>query len=122
MEFKKNSTIYQQIVDFISEQIIAGRFLPDTKISSVREMAAKMGVNPNTVMRSYTQMQEEGIIYNKRGIGFFVSTDASDIIRNKLKAYVINTELPDLIRKMKLLDINLSEFEKMYQEIVTKDR
>jgi DNA-binding transcriptional regulator YhcF (GntR family) len=122
MEFKKNSTIYQQIVDFISEQIIAGRFLPDTKISSVREMAAKMGVNPNTVMRSYTQMQEEGIIYNKRGIGFFVSTDASDIIRNKLKAYVINTELPNLIRKMKLLDINLSEFEKMYQEIVTKDR
>jgi len=115
MEFKKKSTIYQQIVDFVAEQILTGAFPVETKIASVREMAAKMGVNPNTIMRSYTQMQEEGIIYNKRGVGFFVSTDAPIFIKRKLRDDFIKDELPEMIKKMKLLEIDFDEFEKMYE-------
>jgi len=75
MEFNKNQAIYLQIAEVICENILSLNWKVSEKISSVREFAAMMEVNPNTVMRTYTYLQDKGIIYNKRGIGFFVISD-----------------------------------------------
>jgi len=121
MEFKKNQTIYMQIADFICENILQGKWPEDEKILSVREMAANIEVNPNTVMRSYTHLQDQGIIYNKRGIGFFVSPGSADIINKLEKDIFIKDELPEVFRKMELLKIDFKELETLYQATINKN-
>ncbi len=113
MEFNKNKSIYLQIVDFINEKILTGEFPEGAKIMSVREMAGMIGVNPNTVMRSYTYLQEEDIIYLKRGIGVFVSIHASAKIKKNLKKAFLKNELPAIIKKMKMLNIDIDELNKL---------
>lgn len=116
MEFKKSQTIYLQIADLISENILSDKWQPETKISSVREMAASLQVNPNTVMRTYTYLQDRDIIFNKRGIGFFVSADAKSVIKDLEKTKFIKEELPAIFKKMILLDIELDQINSMYQD------
>ena len=109
MEFNSNKSIYLQICDAICEQILSGTLRPDERILSVREYGAEIGVNPNTVMRSYEKLTSEGIIYNKRGIGYFVSTDARDIVLQAQRKEFIERELPAIRKRMQLLGIDFSE-------------
>ena len=63
MEFDPNKPIYLQICDNICEQILSGGLAPESRILSVREYGASIGVNPNTVARSYEKLTDAGIIY-----------------------------------------------------------
>ncbi len=74
MDFKDSQPIYLQITDGIMDQILDGTYPPDGRIPSVREYAAKVEVNANTVMRSYDWLQQQQIIFNRRGIGFLSFT------------------------------------------------
>ncbi len=109
MEFNSNKSIYLQICDAICEQILSGRLLPDGRIPSVREYGADIGVNPNTVMRSYEKLTNDGIIYNKRGIGYFISPDAKEIVLKEQRKDFIENELPQIVKRAKLLGIDLKE-------------
>ncbi len=109
MEFNNNKSIYLQICDAICEQILSGTLEPDGRIPSVREYGADIGVNPNTVMRSYEKLTNDGIIYNKRGIGYFISPDAKEIILNEQRRDFLENELPQIIKRMKLLGIDPKE-------------
>ena len=75
MEFNDNKPIYVQISDGFCEQVLSGKLAPGERVPSVREWGATIGVNPNTVARSYDMLTETGVIYQKRGIGFFVCED-----------------------------------------------
>ena len=66
MDFNSNKAIYLQICDAICEKVLSGEFKPEDRIPSVREYGASIGVNPNTVMRTYEKLTTEGIIYNKK--------------------------------------------------------
>ena len=81
MEFDSNKPIYIQIADNICEKILSGEMIPGSRIPSVREWGAKIGVNPNTVARSYEILTNKSVIYNQRGIGFFVSDNAISAIQ-----------------------------------------
>ena len=111
MEFNGNKSIYLQICDAICEQILSGTLGPDERILSVREYGAEIGVNPNTVMRSYEKLTNEGIIYNKRGIGYFISQDARSIVLETQRKEFIDNELPAIIRRMRLLGIDLENLQ-----------
>ncbi len=78
MEFKINKSlpICPQICDQISARIASGELLPDTKLLSVREVAIKAGVNPNTIQKSFEQLESQGLIYSVRGLGWFVGNNA----------------------------------------------
>ena len=80
MEFRKQKSIYQQIADRLMDQLLAGTPPADERMPSVRDVAVSLGVNPNTVMRSFDYLQQEGIIYNRRGVGYFASPDAKEKI------------------------------------------
>jgi DNA-binding transcriptional regulator YhcF (GntR family) len=82
---------------------------PDERIPSVREYGAEIGVNPNTVMRSYEKLTNEGIIYNKRGIGYFISQDAHEIVLSTQRKEFIDNELPIILKRMQLLQIDPQE-------------
>lgn len=80
MTFHEDKPIYLQITESIMDSIISREYPPDSRLPSVREYAAKVEVNANTVMRSYDWLQHHSIIFNKRGIGFFVLPEARRII------------------------------------------
>ena len=111
MEFDDNKPIYLQIYDSICNRILSGYFIPDDRIPSVREYGADIGVNPNTVMRTYEKLTNDGIIFNKRGIGYFISPDADkNVLYNERKKF-LEEELPAIRKRMELLGIDFSEIE-----------
>ena len=112
MDFNSTRPIYLQICDDISEQILSGSLAPDARIPSVREYGATIGVNPNTVMRSYEKLTADGVIYNTRGIGYFVSADARDRIMQQHRKEFLENELPQILKKMKLLGLDPKEILK----------
>ena len=120
MEFKDTQAIYLQIVDWMCDNIVKEKWKSDERIPSVRELGILLEVNPNTVMRAYECLQNQHIIYNKRGLGFFVSEDASVRITERKRTEFIGQVLPEFFRQMKLLDISWEvihcEFEKLNRE------
>lgn len=110
MEFDDNKAIYLQIADGICEQVLRGELKEGERIPSVREWGATIGVNPNTVARSYELLSETGIIFQKRGIGFFVSEDARTVIAEEQKKTFIEQELPTFINRAKLLGVSLKDY------------
>ncbi len=94
IDFNNTQTIYMQIVDWVFEQILTAAWKPGDKAKSVRELAVMFEVNPNTVMRSYDYLQNNGIFLNKRGIGFFVTEDAVEKIKVLRKREFMEEEVP----------------------------
>ena len=109
MNFNSEKPIYLQIADHISERILSGEIHPEDRIPSVREYGADIGVNPNTVMRTYEKLTAEGVIYNKRGIGYFISPDAKEIVLENNRKEFMEVELPAFLRKMELLELDPDE-------------
>ncbi|WP_028296699.1 GntR family transcriptional regulator [Olivibacter sitiensis] len=119
MEFRNNEAIYVQIANYMSEQILLGKWEINEKIPSVRETATELEVNPNTVMRSYEQLQQADIIFNKRGIGFFVSPNSHQLIKKQQREQFMQEELPIFFRKIYLLGIPLEEIREKYNSYIT---
>jgi DNA-binding transcriptional regulator YhcF (GntR family) len=115
MEFKNTKGIFLQIADNISEKVIGGQYPPGEKIPSVRDLATEMGVNPNTVMRTCTELQMRGIIDNKRGIGFYVSTEAVQIIRDWKRKEFFEIDLPLIVRQTGMLGITFEELKPYFE-------
>ena len=69
MNFKDANPIYLQIAERISEEILAGKFSSNERIPSVREYSALLEVNINTAVKAYDYLSNQGVIYNKRGMG-----------------------------------------------------
>lgn len=109
MEFRKQKSIYQQIADRLMEQLLAGTPEADERMPSVRDVAALLGVNPNTVMRSFDYLQGEGIIYNRRGVGYFASADAKEKILAIQRREFLEEELPLIRQRMQTLGISIDE-------------
>lgn len=103
MEFDVNRPIYLQIYDTICDQVLSGALVPDGRIPSVREYGAQLAVNPNTIMRTYEKLTTDGIIYNKRGLGFFISQDAREKVLEYKKAEFVNETVPKIRRQLQLL-------------------
>ena len=111
MDFRKQKPIYLQIADHLSEQVLQGALTPDDRMPSVRDVAASMGVNPNTVVRSFDYLQQEEIIYQRRGVGYFVSPDARERILAHQRREFLEEELPLIRQKMQLLGISVEELK-----------
>jgi len=109
MDFKSTQTIYRQIEHWVYEQILSGAWKPGERAKSVRELAVAFEVNPNTVMRSYERLQNQEIITNKRGIGFFVNEDAPEKIHAIRKKEFMKEEVPEFLKNMRLLGITMEE-------------
>ena len=121
MDFKSTKGIYLQIVDNLSHQILEGQLKSGDRVASVRDLAAEFEVNHNTVMRAYANLQEAGIFDNKRGIGFFVSEKALELIKATEKAAFFKHELPDFILKIKLLQLNSTDLTELLSTIKNND-
>ena len=120
MDFKDNKAIYLQIAEYVFEHILLNHWSINERVPSVRELATTLEVNPNTVARTYELLQNQEIIQNKRGIGFFVNNDAIDKIRAIRKEEFLQNELPVFFRNLYLLDIDINSLTTLYETFVNK--
>ncbi|WP_159636440.1 GntR family transcriptional regulator [Sphingobacterium composti Ten et al. 2007 non Yoo et al. 2007] len=121
MDFNQNKAIYLQIVDHICENILLGTWPIDSKLPSVRELAIDIAVNPNTVMRTYDFLQQQGVISNKRGVGFFVTSDSFSQIKKYKKEVFVKEDLPQVFKNIYLLDISLEELKERYDDFINEN-
>ena len=106
MDFKSSKGIFQQIADSICEKIVSGELPAESKLPSVREQAALLGVNQNTIMRTYTELQRDEVVANKRGIGYFVTESAADKIRTNRREEFFQNALPEFVKQVEMLQLN----------------
>ena len=116
MNFNESHAIYIQISDYVCEQILSGRWQEGNRALSVRELGVVLEVNPNTALRAYDFLQNMEIITNKRGIGYFVTENATAKIKTFRKERFFKEELPPVFKNMQLLQINMDEIEIQYKK------
>lgn len=116
MDFKSEKPIYQQIVDFVCDNIAGGRWPEQERIPSVRDLAAQLQVNPNTAMRAYERLQMAEIITNSRGIGYFVAKGAKEQVIGLKRAEFFEVTLPEVFDTMDTLGIAIGEVTDKYAE------
>ena len=78
-QFNQTEAVFLQIANRIQHEIISGKYAPDEQLPSVRQLAAEAAVNPNTIQRALTHLEEEGLLYTKGTIGRFVTQDLAVI-------------------------------------------
>jgi GntR family transcriptional regulator len=116
MDFSENRPIYLQIVDFFCSQILNKKWTPDERIPSVRDVAVQLEVNPNTAIRAFHYLQDKDVLYNQRGVGYFVADDAYDKVIDLKREEFIEYKLPVLFKDMRQLGFTCSELEELYEK------
>ena len=114
MNFTDNKAIYLQIAEWVFEQILNGKWKEGDRILSVRELGTTLEVNPNTVLRSYDYLQNMEVIVNRRGIGYFVASEATDKIISYRRKQFVEEEIPAFFKTMKLVRMSWEELAELY--------
>lgn len=115
-----NKAIYLQIADEVCDRVITGELQPDERIPSVREYAVAVQVNVNTVMRAYEYLSDLGIIYNKRGLGFFCAADAREKVQTRRREELLGNEARSFFRQLALLGIEPEQLTEMYTRFLSE--
>lgn len=117
MIFNSDKPIYVQMADRLCDEILAGKYQDDDRIPSVREYAVLLEVNTNTAVKAYDELARANIIYNKRGLGYFVTPGAKQQIMEERKQDFMKQRLPELFRQMQLLNISIDDVIEAYKNI-----
>lgn len=113
MNFNNEKPIYLQMSERLMDEIAAGVYPDEERIPSVREYAVSLGVNTNTAMKAYDELSRNNIIYNKRGLGYFVTQGANENIKSQRRRDFMEHGIQQLIRQMKLIDMDVEELTKL---------
>lgn len=122
MNFKETKAIYLQIADRICDEILLGQYKEEERIPSVREYAAIVEVNANTTMRSFDYLQSQNVIYNKRGIGYFVAVGAKALILSFRSETFLKDELECVFRQLYTLGVSDDELSTMYRKFINQQK
>ncbi|MGI6223208.1 MAG: GntR family transcriptional regulator [Prevotella sp.] len=117
MEFNPDKAIYLQIADRLSDEILSGKYKTDDRVPSVREYSVLVEVNTNTTVKAYDELARRHIIYNKRGLGYFVSAEAKQIILESRRDTFFKQTLPELFRQMHLLGVDISQVDEVWNKM-----
>ena len=116
MNFNESSPIYLQIADKLCDGVLSGLYTAGQRIPSVREMAVAIEVNPNTVQRTYTTLQEWGIVEMRRGQGYFVAADALARTRTRRRRMLEQEEIPRLLEYLNAMSMSIDQFSALCRE------
>jgi len=117
IDYKTSKGIFQQLADTLSHRILEGALNAGERVPSVRDLSEEFEVNRNTLLRTYTLLNDAGIIENKRGVGFFVSEDAVERIRTQEKVLFFAEELPEFINKVRILKLTKDDLSELVQQL-----
>jgi DNA-binding transcriptional regulator YhcF (GntR family) len=118
MEFTNNTPIYLQIADYVCDKVLSNEWTAGERVPSVRELGADLQVNPNTVVRTFDFLQNENVIFYKRGIGYFVTEEAIQNIVKLNRADFFEHQLPKVFKTMAALEITFEEVRNYYDQFL----
>lgn len=107
LDYQSRIPIYEQIVSNIEKYVAVGILKEKTQIPSIRDMASSLGVNPNTVKKSYDILENRGVITTISTKGTFIATDTHIATNNKINEYI--NEIKVKINELNALGVNLEE-------------
>ncbi len=114
-DFKSTKGIFHQIADLLCQRILENELPPGERVPSVRDLAGELEVNRNTLLRTYSLLEEAGIIVNKRGVGFFVADDAVELIHQRQREEFFIKDLPMFLQKVKLLGLRSVDLKELME-------
>ncbi|MBQ1394849.1 MAG: GntR family transcriptional regulator [Lachnospiraceae bacterium] len=106
-EFKSGIPIYLQIISLLKMKIAAGELPPGSQVQPVRELAMEAGVNPNTMQRALTQLEQEGLLYTQRTSGRFVTEDKQ--VLKEMRKSLSEQYVKDLFEALGKIGMNREE-------------
>ena len=115
--FTNDKPIFQQMADRLCDEILAETYQDDDRIPSVREYAVMLEVNTNTAVKAYEQLARDNIIYNKRGLGYYVTPGARSRILQQRRQTFMEQQLPELFRQMSLLGLGIEDVVGTWQHL-----
>ncbi len=118
MGIKENRPIYLQLADWLMDEIIAEHFLPDERVPSVRDCAARSEVNANTAVRAYEHLEKANIIYNKRGLGYFVAPNAVKLIVEARRQEFFTNEMTYFFSRLRTMGMTPEELSTHYKHFL----
>lgn len=118
LKFHDKLPIYVQIMDYLKRKIATGEINGGEKLPSVRELSKDLKVNPNTVQRSYQELEREDLVYTQRGMGTFVAED-ENLVRN-LRKSMAEEVIKNFILEMKGLGFSSKDIIEIISEKINK--
>ena len=115
-----NRPIYIRLADQICDRILLDEYRKLERIPSVREYAVSQQVNPATAARAFETLERQGVIFNKRGLGFFVAESAVDIIRKMRLEAMLGEESELFFSRLAVLEVSPDQLKEMYSEYLLK--
>lgn len=119
MKFSNDHPIYLQIKNDFYQRICNGNLRPGDKLPSVRDTAIEVGVNPNTIQRTYTDMERDGIIEKRRGQGSFVTED-KELIK-QLRSQMSEVQVVAFYNSMKQMGFTNEEIQQQIAEVIERE-
>ncbi|MDD6615856.1 MAG: GntR family transcriptional regulator [Lachnospiraceae bacterium] len=120
MEFNPALPIYLQVTTAIKRDIVTGELAPGEKLPSVRDMALRYTINPNTVGRVYKELESEGVCFTRRGMGTFVTEDPEKV--EQVKEEMVQELSHQFLEGMKRLGIPPEEAVDRIRSLYEKER
>ena len=111
--------IYAQIIERVQLAIITGHYKPGEKLPSVRELASEAAVNPNTMQKALSELEQSGLLYSQRTSGRFITED-TDLI-HRMKNSLATMQVREFIRKMRQLGLGDEEILQLIHTIMKEE-
>lgn len=118
LDLLSRTPVYEQIIKQLESYVLNGILTPHTQLPSVRRLSVQLSINPNTIQKSYSELDRRGIIYSVPGRGCFVSEDAKTILSNISKEKI--TILDSLLDELKIAGVTKDEITKRVDYIFEK--
>lgn len=120
MIYAKEKVLFVKIADRLCDDILGGHYQEGDRVASVRELAAEFEVNVNTVLRAFDLLQRDEILQQQRGIGMLVARGARRRVLAARRKDFLQTEMPDFLRRLRLLGMDLSDVQRAWEEMDMK--
>ncbi len=120
LDFGDHRPLYEQISEKIKELIISGVLVENDKIPSVREMAAILAINPNTIQKAYKELENEGYIYSQKAKGNFVSPRERE--GDTVKTDELMENIKPQLRELRFLGISKNELKNLIDIIYKEEQ
>ena len=117
-----NRPIYVRLADQICDRILLDEYRKLERIPSVREYAVTQQVNPATAARAFEILERQGVIFNKRGLGFFVAEKAVEIIRKIRLDTLLGEESELFFSRLAVLEVSPDQLKDMYAKYLSNSQ
>jgi GntR family transcriptional regulator len=116
VDLESGVPLYMQLVDRIKQMVVSGQLLPGQQLPTIRQLAADLRINYNTVGRAYSILDEEGVISTQQGRGTYITSRLDEGQLRKLRLDKLRGMIGNAVHEARALGYERREIEDIFQE------